>query len=56
MTAKVLDELPRVKWFDIPLSDSKALERVLALRQRAENQEEMIRSLFDGKIEKLRRR
>jgi len=55
VTAKILDELPKVKWFDIPLSDSKALERVLALRQRAENQEEMIRSLFDGKIEKLRR-
>ncbi|GBE14695.1 DNA-directed RNA polymerase subunit beta [bacterium BMS3Abin14] len=54
-TGKLLDELPRVKWLDIPLSDSKAMERLLALRKRSENQEEMIRSLFDGKIEKLRK-
>jgi DNA-directed RNA polymerase subunit beta len=55
VTTKILDDLPKVKWFDIPLSDSKALERMMILRRRSENQEEMIRRLFDGKIEKLRK-
>jgi DNA-directed RNA polymerase subunit beta len=55
VTSKVLEELPKVKWFDIPLGDSKALERMMILRRRSENQEEMIRRLFDGKIEKLRK-
>ena len=55
VASKVLDELPKIKWFDIPLTDSKALERMVVLRQRAENQEEMIRALFDGKIEKFRK-
>jgi DNA-directed RNA polymerase subunit beta len=55
VTAKILDDIPKVKWFDIPLSDSKALERMMILRRRSENQEEMIRRLFDGKIEKLRK-
>lgn len=55
VTTKILDDLPKLKWFDIPLSDSKALERMMVLRQRSVNQEEMIRRLFDGKIEKLRK-
>jgi DNA-directed RNA polymerase subunit beta len=55
VTTKILDDLPKVKWFDIPLSDSKALERMMILRRRSENQEELIRRLFDGKIEKLRK-
>jgi DNA-directed RNA polymerase subunit beta len=55
VTSKILDELPKIKWFDIPLTDAKALERMVTLRQRAENQEEMIRTLFDGKIEKFRK-
>ncbi|UCG37783.1 MAG: DNA-directed RNA polymerase subunit beta, partial [bacterium] len=55
VTAKVLEDLPKVKWFDLPLSDSKALERMMVLRTRSETQEEMIRRLFDGKIEKLRK-
>ncbi|UCF31199.1 MAG: DNA-directed RNA polymerase subunit beta [bacterium] len=55
VTNKILDELPKIKWFDIPLTDPKALERMALLRQRSENQEEMIRTLFDGKIEKLRK-
>ena len=55
VTSKVMDELPKVKWFDINLSDSKAMARILLLRQRAEKQEEMIKALFDGKIDKLRK-
>ena len=55
VTNKILDDFPKVKWFDIPLSDSKALERMMILRRRSEIQEEMIRRLFDGKIEKLRK-
>jgi len=55
VTVKLLEELPNVKWFDLPLSDSKVLERMMVLRRRSEVQEEGIRRLFDGKIEKLRK-
>jgi DNA-directed RNA polymerase subunit beta len=55
VVAKILDDLPKVKWFDIPLADAKALERMTLLRRRSDNQEEMIRRLFDGKIDKLRK-
>ncbi|MFV1956627.1 MAG: DNA-directed RNA polymerase subunit beta [bacterium] len=55
VTSKVLDELPKVKWFDIHLSDSRAMARILLLRQGAEKQEDMIKTLFDGKIDKLRK-
>jgi DNA-directed RNA polymerase subunit beta len=55
VNAKLLEEIPKVKWFDLPLSDPKALERMTVLRRRSEAQEEGIRRLFDGKIEKLRK-
>ena len=55
ITARILDELPKIKWFDIPLPDAKAMERILVLKQSAERQEDAIKTLFDGKIEKLRK-
>ncbi len=55
VTVKLLEELPKVKWFDLPLSDPKALERMMVLRRRSQVQEDGIRRLFDGKIEKLRK-
>jgi len=55
VTAKLLEDLPKVKWFDIPLGDQKAIDRMTALRRRSEMQEDAIRKLFDGKIEKLRK-
>jgi len=55
VTARLLEDLPKVKWFDLPLADSKAAERMMILRGRSEVQEEGIRKLFDGKIEKLRK-
>jgi DNA-directed RNA polymerase subunit beta len=55
VTNKILDDLPKIKWKDIPLADSKAIDRVLILERRSKVQEEMIAKLFDGKIEKLRK-
>ncbi|MBN2720978.1 MAG: DNA-directed RNA polymerase subunit beta [Proteobacteria bacterium] len=55
VTAKFLEDLPKVKWFDLPLADPKAAERMMILKGRSEVQEEGIRRLFDGKIEKLRK-
>jgi DNA-directed RNA polymerase subunit beta len=55
VTNKILDDIPKIKWKEIPLADSKATDRVLILERRSKVQEEMIAKLFDGKIEKLRK-
>jgi DNA-directed RNA polymerase subunit beta len=55
ITAEILDEVPRRKWREIQVADARLQERIDRILQNAEERANLIKTVFDEKIARLRK-
>ncbi|QPC41333.1 DNA-directed RNA polymerase subunit beta [Kaustia mangrovi] len=55
ITQAMLDEMPRSRWWEIALSNEKALSELEAMRQQYEESKQRLEQRFLDKVEKLQR-
>ena len=55
LTEKILDDLPRSQWWNIALSNEKAMAELEAMKQQYEESKKRLENRFLDKVEKLQR-
>ena len=55
ITAEALDDIPRMKWWDIALKEDKAMAELEAMREQYESSKKALEERFLNKVEKLQR-